>query len=192
MKKGLSIFLSAAVLWILTFQTSCIGTFKLTKTYWDWNSGIGKWPGAIFFFFLGGIITGVTLMVDIIILNLIEFWTGSNPMSMNEGDKEQQMVMAKDGNMYEITATKNRFDIIQMTGNGAGTTQSMIYNAETKTWLHEKDCEVNKILQYSENGSFVSVYAADGRVARIPSNIENKEIAVQMMKKQFESQLCVN
>lgn len=192
MKKSVSLFLSASVLWILTFQTSCIGSFKLTKSYWDWNSGIGKWPGAALFFFLGGIITGATLIVDVVILNLIEFWTGSNPMSMNEGQIEKQVITGTDGNAYRVTATKNKFEIVQLSGSKAGEIQSMIYDPASKSWSHEKGCEVNKVLQYSQDGEFVSVFTNDGRMATIPAGLTDKEIASKMVLEQLQSQTCMN
>ncbi len=192
MKKSLSIFLSACVLWVMTFQTSCIGSFNLTKAYWDWNLGLNKWLGAVLFFIIGGFVTSITFFVDVVILNLIEFWSGSNPMSMNEGDMEQQVVMGEDGNTYEVTATKNRFDIVQLSGENAGEVQAMIYDPETKSWNHEMGCETNKVFQFSENGEFVSLYAKDGRVATIPTDISDKALAAQMIEEQLESQTCMN
>jgi len=192
MKKSLSIFLAASIMWVMTLQTSCIGSFNLTKAYWDWNSGLDKWLGGVFFLFLGGFITGITFLVDVVILNLIEFWSGSNPMSMNVDDMEQQIVMGQDGNTYEVTATMNRFDIVQLTGENAGVVQAMIYNPNEKSWSQEKGCEVIKLAQLSTSGQFISIYAEDGRVATIPTNISDKALAAKMVKNQMDSQTCMN
>ena len=193
MKKSLTVFLSACVLWVMTFQTSCIGSFNLTKAYWDWCNGLGnKWVNELVYIVTAWLVFPIALFIDAVILNLIEFWSGSNPMAMNEGDMEQQVVVGKDGNTYEITATKNRFDIIQLSGDDAGTAQAVVYNPEEKSWSHEKGCEVNKVSQYSSDGSLVSIYSKDGRIATLPSNISDKNLAAKMVSEQLESQLCVN
>jgi len=165
----------------------------MTNTVYDWNTSMDKWISELVFLVLVVIpVYGITLFIDAVILNSIEFWTGSNPMSMNEGDMEQQVVVGKDGNSYEITATQNRFDVLQLSGDNAGTTQAMIYNPENKSWSHEKDCEVNKVFQYSSNGQFVSIFAQDGRVATIPADMTDKSLALKMVEDQFASQTCMN
>lgn len=46
--------------------------------------------GIIFLVFCAIRVYSFAVFVDAVILNLIEFWTGSNPISMNEGDIEIQ------------------------------------------------------------------------------------------------------
>jgi len=192
MKKTISLFMAGCIMCLVTIQTSCIGSFNATKGYWEWNSGLGKWPGAIVFFIIGGFVTAITFFIDIVVLNLIEFWTGSNPMAMNEGDMEQQVVVGKDGNSYEITATMNRFDIVQLSGDNAGETQAMVYNPIEKSWSHEKDCHVTKLAKFSNNGQFVSIYSPDGKMATIPTSITDKALVNKMVEEQFASQTCMN
>ncbi len=69
MKKSLSIFMAVCVMWLMTFQTSCIGSFKVTKGFWDWTSGLDRWLGGIGFLFLGWWITGITVFVDVVFFN---------------------------------------------------------------------------------------------------------------------------
>lgn len=45
-------------------------------------------------------VSEISLFVDGIILNTIEFWTGSNPIAMNPGEVETQYV-GKDGVSYK-------------------------------------------------------------------------------------------
>ncbi len=66
---------------IATFQ-GCYGSFALTKKVYKFNGSLGnKWLNSIVFFVLGAPVYGVTTFVDAIVLNLIEFWTGSNPVA---------------------------------------------------------------------------------------------------------------
>ena len=186
MKKTSSIFLSALMLWAISFQTGCIGSFKLTENYWDWNRSIGKWPGAIFFFFIGGLITSFTLLVDVVVLNLIEFWTGSNPMSMNPGDMEKQIVMGSDGFMYEVVATQNRFDINQLDGPNKGEVKSLVYDPETRVWTYQDYTRSIKLAQLSNNGSTVQLFAPNGQVAIVPINITDKAQILAIVEDQVD------
>lgn len=78
--------------------TGCYGSFSLTKKLYNFNGSLGnKWVKSGFVFFLG-FVYGLTGMVDAAILNLIEFWTGSNPIAAKDGHFEQ---VAADGTRVE-------------------------------------------------------------------------------------------
>jgi hypothetical protein len=63
--------------------TGCYGSFNLTGLVYDWNGSFSsKWVRWLVF--LGLVILpvyGVLLVVDALILNTIEFWTGENPVT---------------------------------------------------------------------------------------------------------------
>jgi hypothetical protein len=65
--------------------TGCWGGFGLTRKLYDWNSRVGnKWVvWLVFFLFAFLPVYGVCVMVDALVLNSIEFWTGQNPMGLN-------------------------------------------------------------------------------------------------------------
>lgn len=74
--------------------TGCYGSFSLTKKLYDFNGSLGnKWVKSGFVFFLGWTY-GITGTIDAVIFNLIEFWTGSNPVVAKDGSFEQ---VATDG-----------------------------------------------------------------------------------------------
>jgi hypothetical protein len=62
--------------------SGCYGKFALTKKVYDWNGSLGNkflvW--IVFIVFMLVPVYGIAGFVDIWILNLIEFWTGNNPM----------------------------------------------------------------------------------------------------------------
>ena len=97
-------------------MTGCFGNFVLTRKLYDFNSSLGdKWVNTIVMW--AAMILPVywfAAAIDVMILNLIEFWTGSNPLAMNEGDMERRLY-AHDGQEYELVATKNRIDVVGIT-----------------------------------------------------------------------------
>jgi len=65
--------------------SGCWGGFGLSKKLYDWNATVGnKWVVWLVFFLFSIIpVYGVCLMVDALVINSIEFWSGSNPMGNN-------------------------------------------------------------------------------------------------------------
>ena len=193
MRRIISAIVTACVVYTIMIQSACIGSFGLTKSVYDWNMGLNKWVGELVFLVLVIIpVYGIALLIDAVILNLIEFWTGSNPMSMKEGDMERQVMVGTDGNAYEVTATRNRFDIVQLEGRKAGEVNSLIYNPETKTWSHEKNCTVTPLFQYGESGESVKYFGPDGKSAILPRGISDKAMASRLVQAQFDNQACLN
>ena len=159
---------------LLITQTGCFGEFALVRKVYEWNDGISdnKFVKSLVFWALNIIpVYGVASFIDVIILNLIEFWSGSNPISMNEGDYEMQMASIK-GEEFKIEATKDTFTTTQLTGAKAGEVRVMKYDRCDNTWKYTdskvKDMAVmtfiggdaDNIRVYTDNGS-VDLTAAD-------------------------------
>lgn len=156
------IALSMAVLFGAMTMSSCYGKFMLTKKIHTWNGTVSsnKFINNLVFWGLCIIpVYSVGTLVDAVILNTIEFWTGSNPMAMKEGEKEVKKV-AVDGVDYEMTATKNRMDIVQLTGDDPGKRTSMVYDETSKTWFMEQNNEKIIIAQVQDenNAVFINPY----------------------------------
>lgn len=82
----LSLALAAAVL-----STGCYGSFALTKKLHEWNGTVcgtekgpksaGAWGNEVVFLICGILpVYGICIWIDALIINSIEFWSGSNPM----------------------------------------------------------------------------------------------------------------
>ncbi len=127
---------------------SCYGKFQLTRKIYTWNGTLGnKWVNSIVMWVLIIIpVYGIGSFVDLLILNTIEFWTGSNPMSMGPDEKETQLVAAN-GNEYEVTATQNRMEIVQLTGTDAGKTTVLTYRPAEEAWYMLVGDEEKKVAQ---------------------------------------------
>ena len=192
MKKIITLSLSAIMLFAVTFQTACIGSFNLTNGYWDWANNIGnKWVNWLVYLVTAWIAQPIALFVDALILNSIEFWTGSNPMAMGPQDEEKQLVMGADGNNYEIKATMNRFDIKQLDGDKVGAVQSLVFDPELRTWSYVDEVQVIKLAQLSENGATVQIYGSNGQVAIVPTNITDKAHLAAIVEDQLDINLAL-
>ncbi len=123
---------------LLITQTGCFGEFALVRKVYDWNDGLSdsKFVKSLVFWVLNIIpVYGVASFIDVVILNLIEFWSGSNPLSMNEGDYEMQLVTVK-GNDFKMEATKDTFTTTQLTGEKAGEVRVMKFDRCDNTWKY--------------------------------------------------------
>ncbi len=67
-------------------SSGCYGKFLLTRKLYEWNGSFGdKWLRTIVFWvFVILPVYGIVTFVDAVALNLVEFWTGSNPMATLE------------------------------------------------------------------------------------------------------------
>ena len=83
MKKGIVTLLCASMIVL----SGCYGSNACFKKLHDWNGTLGdKWINSIVHFFLFWIpVYGVCLfLVDGLVLNTVEFWTGSNPLASGD------------------------------------------------------------------------------------------------------------
>ncbi|MBD5270246.1 MAG: DUF3332 domain-containing protein [Bacteroides sp.] len=87
---------------------SCIGSFALTKKVMTWNNQVGNkfLNELVFFAFWVLPVYEVTALADVLVINSIEFWSGSNPMEASTKviDTEHgRYLIACDGKGYDIT-----------------------------------------------------------------------------------------
>jgi hypothetical protein len=163
MKKMAKIFIAMGMVCTLLFTTGCFGKFALVRKVYEWNNSIagndmsGKFVKTLVMY--GLIIVPVyefAGVIDFWILNLIEFWTGSNPLAMKEGQKEVKFV-EHNGLKYQIIATHNKFEVIQLNGVNKGTEESVTFNASQLAWYNTSNGASNKLIQYKvENGEIIS------------------------------------
>ncbi|MCL2282392.1 MAG: DUF3332 domain-containing protein [Fibromonadales bacterium] len=131
MKRVLLSLLAVCTFAVTT--TGCWGSFKLTKTAYDFNNSFGnKWISWLVFLVIGHIATGITLFVDSLVLNSIEFWTGSNPMAMGDTYHET------DANGNSVTAVKMEDGSLYMRMDAA--------TGESQELILQKDEDVIRIL----------------------------------------------
>lgn len=125
------LFLSLALAGIMVSQTGCFGEFSLTRKVYEFNQNVGgKFVNELVFlaFCIIPVYEAATF-VDAVILNSIEFWTGSNPLSMAPGETEIQYATV-DGHQYRMTAQQNYFSVEELTANGYELRNEFRFNSE--------------------------------------------------------------
>lgn len=112
----------------LTFLfSSCLGSYSAFNNLREWNDGAtdSKFLDNLIFWGLNIIpVYGLFFVGDTLIFNVIEFWSGDNPIAMNAGESQTE-VLAYKGNTYKMTATKNKFEINVIEGEKKATAWSL-------------------------------------------------------------------
>jgi hypothetical protein len=152
---------------ILVSQSGCFGTFALTRKTYEFHDNLtdNKFVKSLLFWIPGGIVYGVVAFLDAVIFNLIEFWSGSNPLSMNEGDHEMQLLTLK-GEDYKVEATKDTFTTTQLTGAEKGTVRIMRFDRCDNTWKYSDAdvCDRAVMTFLDDRAENVRVYTDNGSV----------------------------
>lgn len=170
-------------------QTGCFGEFALVRKLYNWNDDLSssKFVKTLVFYVLNIIpVYGAASFIDFVILNLIEFWSGSNPLSMNEGDYEMQLATVN-GLEYKIEATKDTFTTTQLTGEKAGEVRIMRFDRCDRTWKYS-DCsakDVAVITFLDEQGDQIRVYGADGSMDLTYAELQDKDLVMAKLGARF-------
>ena len=160
--KLISSLLLASVLFTGLIQTSCMGKFALLKKLYSWNEKAtgNKFLDNLLFWILNIVpVYGFVVFVDAFILNLIEFWTGANPVAMNEGDRIERKMSNRNESFLAI-ATKNKMEI--KFGEADARNFAIAFEPKTKSWMLEtkdksicvaKELENNQVALFQPDGS---------------------------------------
>lgn len=107
--------------------SSCIGSFGLTNRVLSWNNQVGsKFVNELVFFAFWILpVYEVSALADVLVLNSIEFWSGTNPLSAStkviDTDQGRYLVDC-DGKGYTITFEPT------------GMQTRLDFTEETQTW----------------------------------------------------------
>ena len=128
---------------------SCVGSFGLFNKLASWNKSATneKFLNELIFLIISPAYA-VCSVVDVLVLNTIEFWSGSNPVAQRVGKTFE--VQGQDGRYYAVTTLKDGYSIKKPTGEVI----KFIYNKDTKTWQEEENGTVQAFLP---NGTDIKV-----------------------------------
>ena len=121
--------------------SSCIGSFALTKSVMNWNHGVGsKFVNELVFVAFWILpVYEVTALADLLVLNSIEFWSGTNPMEAStkviDTEKGRYLVVC-DGKGYTITHEPT------------GKSTRLDFNVKNQTWSVNVDGEEYPFMTY--------------------------------------------
>ena len=127
--------------------SSCIGSFSLFNKYekWQCNMTSNKYVNGIVGLILQPIVGGVCLFVDAVVLNTIEFWTGSNPMALNK----VQTVKGQDGRYYAVKTLKDGYEV--KAPNGEITL--FTHDSKTESWSISQNGVTKEIIRFNADGT---------------------------------------
>ena len=137
-KKYLSVAIVMALVGSMMF-TSCIGSFSLTNKLLAWNNRIdNKFVNEVVFFAFWIIpVYEVAALADVLVINSIEFWSGSNPVASGtkviEGEDGRYLVEC-DGKGYTITS-ENDGSVVRLDFDVEEQEWSVTANGETHTLM---------------------------------------------------------
>lgn len=170
MKKS-KFSIAAIVLSTSLLFSSCIGSFGLHNKLLSWNHEIGnKFVNELVYFAFNIIpIYPVCYITDMLILNSIEFWSGSNPIA-DVGTIKR--VKGENGN-YLVETLENGYII---TKEGVEGTTQLTHNAETNIWSVEANGEQSDFLRINDDNT-ADLLLPNGNVQSIQLNAEGLQMA---------------
>lgn len=166
----------------ILMQTGCYGSFKLVNKVYEWNGSIeDKFVRSLVFVALCIIpVYGMAGSIDAVILNAIEFWSGSNPLSMKKGQVEEQMVTVK-GRNFRIQASSNQFQVVEVNGKTESVPTRLVFTPNDFAWNVQQGNELVKLSQLirmDEGGFAVRMFSPDRALGTV---ILNEEIVQQAL-----------
>ena len=141
MKKAIAALLCASVLVL----SGCHGSYGLTKKLLRWNGTLGnKWLNSCVHFLMWVVpVYPISIgLVDWLVLNTVEFWTGSNPLAADDSyyQKDEQ------GNSVAAVKNEDGSLSVQYTTSKGETTNLTLQRDENV--VRALDAEGNLVAQY--------------------------------------------
>lgn len=170
MKKN---FKFAAVLLSMSLIfSSCIGSFNLTNKVKDWNEGLGnKFVNELVFIGMHIIpVYELTILADILVLNSIEFWTGSSALA----EKENGTKIVKNQKGEDVTITSSADGYVISNGNEE---VALLFDAADNSWNVAYNNEVTKLLTIDADNNKAELYLLNGETMDVELNAEGMNAA---------------
>lgn len=157
MKKNGLTFLMVILLCGTVMFSSCIGSFKLTNKLHSWNQGVGsKFANELVFFCFWVLpVYEISILADVLVLNSVEFWSGSNPVADNGKTKQ---VKGAHGD-YLVQRKKDGYKISDRRGK---TNVDLRFDEETQTWMACSKGKSVRFMTFIGNNK-VRMYLPEGK-----------------------------
>lgn len=129
------------------FTTGCMGKFAVTKKVYGWNKHAtgDRWVNEFIFVGMAVILPvySLTLLVDGIIFNSIEWWSGSNPVA---AAGQQKRVQGADGSVALLTMRADgAIDVQATSAKGKPSSFTLVRRDDTVVVLDEQGRPVNPV-----------------------------------------------
>ncbi len=144
--KKLNVSVAVVLLAGSVMCSSCVGSYSLFNKYAKWQTNMtnNKYVNGIVGFLIGPIVGSVTLFVDHVVLNTIEFWSGNNPIASNT-----TTVKGQDGRYYVVKTTKKGYEVKAPTGE----VTYFLHDNATDSWSMVQNGVVKEIFRFNPDGT---------------------------------------
>jgi hypothetical protein len=176
--KKISFKVAALVLAGSVLTTSCIGSFGLFNKYEKWQCNMTKHKivNGIVGFILQPIVAPICLVVDAIVLNTIEFWSGNNPVQAST-----QTVVGADGRYYTINASKKGYEV----KDSEKVVARFIHDEANDAWMLERDGSSTELFRYAPDGTIQATLQSGNVVT-----VTNDEAGLQRIREAVAYDNC--
>jgi hypothetical protein len=171
---ALAILLSSSIL-----LSSCIGSFGLTKKVYSWNNSLGnKFVNELVFICANIIpVYSVSVWIDAVVLNSIEFWTGNKVIASTtkeiKGEKVNYLLQTN-SNGYVIT-NETTHQVVSLNFDKNNKSWSIASNGQSFTLLTFVDD--NHVKMYNPNGQATTVELSQAGVLAYRQMVNNSFFA---------------
>lgn len=169
-------YLSVAVILSLAASltlTSCLGSFALTNKVLSWNRQVGdKFVNEIVFFAMWVLpVYELSMLADVLVINSIEFWSGTNPVVA-----EAKIIDGKDA-QYLVASNSNGYTITNMSDNSV---VKFNFDEANNAWSIEANGKEQKLFSYVDD-THINVICPDGNYKTIELNAQGVWAYEQMV-----------
>lgn len=128
--------------------SSCVGSFSLFNKLSAWNQDAtgNKFLNELIFLVISPAYA-VCSVADVLVLNTIEFWSGSNPVASNVGKTIK--VQGQDGRYYAVKTLKDGYEIKAPDGK----VTCFVYDKQTDSWSQQQDGKTTEIFRFNDDGT---------------------------------------
>jgi hypothetical protein len=154
--------LFAAVLSAAILLTGCTGSLSLSSKLYSWNqdaTGNKFINSGILWILSGAQVYSATLLIDVAILNVIEFWTGKNPLAFTS-PQELEKIVTSNGHTYKVCMGNSVLSINELDTDHGITIQ---YDAATSSYFLDDQQDVQVKLGTIETDN-LHLFMPDGKI----------------------------
>ena len=163
-KKSLTLLLATTVASSILFS-SCIGSFGLTNKLLTWNRSIdSKFVNELVFIAFWIVpVYEISALADVLVINSIEFWSGSNPVA-DVGNVKT--IDGKDG----VYTVETKVDGYHIQKEGDEKAVDLVFNEADQSWNVEANGESTKLLKIQWWWTKFVMYLPDGKEMNVELN----------------------
>lgn len=166
----------------ITSFANCFGKFSLVRKLYAFNESINIGSGKVsdvfktlIFYLLAAVqIYTIAGLVDFLAMNLFEFWTGSNPVSIGEFDKNGNLVKNYNQDGEKISFTYSNF------------------GEKLEIDFHKKEVENLVVLKSKPNQFFIEKDGVLSELKMDSKSIQNKTLLKMSLNGKTESTKVIN